>query len=39
MYKGIDGEAHGKHYADLVAGAKQGPWHQTFVAGIGYKKF
>lgn len=39
MYNGTDGEAHGKFYAELAAGSKQGPWHQTFVKGIGYKKF
>ena len=35
----IDGEAHGKFYAQLAEGKSQGPWQQTFVKGIGYKHF
>lgn len=38
-YNGIDGEAHGKFYAELAGGKSQGEWQQTFVKGIGYKKF
>ncbi|KAI0148419.1 hypothetical protein GGR57DRAFT_475406 [Xylariaceae sp. FL1272] len=39
VYNNIDGPAHAKHYVELAKGAKQGPWQQTFVKGIGYKKF
>ncbi|OQE21263.1 hypothetical protein PENSTE_c012G02360 [Penicillium steckii] len=40
MYRGLDGEAHGKFYLQLAEGeASQGLWYQTFVKGIGYKKF
>nr|OQO15572.1 hypothetical protein B0A51_17395 [Rachicladosporium sp. CCFEE 5018] len=35
----VDGEAHGKLYYELARGEKQGPWHQTFVAGQGYTEF
>lgn len=35
----IDGEAHAKHYVELAEGKSQGPWLQTFVKGVGYKKF
>lgn len=35
----IDGEAHGKQYLELAEGESQGPWHQTFVKGVGYKHF
>jgi hypothetical protein len=35
----ISGEAHAEHYIDLAEGKEQGPWHQTFVGGQGYKKF
>ncbi|KAL5386421.1 hypothetical protein DPSP01_004146 [Paraphaeosphaeria sporulosa] len=38
-YNDIDGEAHGKFYAELAKGMKQGDWQQTFVKGEGYKKF
>ncbi|KAI4262640.1 MAG: hypothetical protein L6R42_002182 [Xanthoria sp. 1 TBL-2021] len=38
-YFSIDGEAHGKHYLQLAEGKEQGPWQQTFVKGMGYKKF
>ncbi len=36
---GVDGEAHGKLYVALAEGKEQGPWQQTFVKGVGYKKF
>ncbi|PVI00629.1 NAD(P)-binding protein [Periconia macrospinosa] len=39
VYMAIDGEAHGRHYADLAEGDAQGPWQQTFVKNEGYKKF
>ncbi|KAL8652365.1 MAG: hypothetical protein Q9226_004305 [Calogaya cf. arnoldii] len=39
VYSNIDGEAHGKHYLQLAEDKEQGPWQQTFVKGIGYKKF
>ena len=39
MYRDIDGEAHGKFYLELAEGKVQGPWQQTFVKGVGYKKF
>lgn len=35
----IDGEAHGKLYAELADTQSQGEWQQTFVKGEGYKKF
>lgn len=35
----IDGEAHGKLYAELAEHKEQGEWQQTFVKGVGYKKF
>ncbi|KAJ9605952.1 hypothetical protein H2200_009801 [Cladophialophora chaetospira] len=35
----VDGDAHGDLYFDLAQGKSQGPWHQTFVKGEGYKKF
>jgi len=35
----IDGEAHAKLYVELAEGKSQGPWQQTFVKGVGYKKF
>ncbi|KAI4228369.1 MAG: hypothetical protein L6R36_001652 [Xanthoria steineri] len=38
-YSSIDGEAHGKHYLQLAEGKEQEPWQQTFVKGMGYKKF
>ncbi|KAE9375391.1 putative short-chain dehydrogenase [Stipitochalara longipes BDJ] len=39
VYRDIDGEAHGKFYLELAEGKEQGPWQQTFVKGVGYKKF
>ncbi|KAN0113019.1 putative short-chain dehydrogenase [Hyaloscypha variabilis] len=39
VYRDIDGEAHGKFYLELAEGKVQGPWQQTFVKGVGYKKF
>jgi hypothetical protein len=39
MYAGLSGEAHAKHFVDLVEGKEQGEWLQTFVKGVGYKKF
>ncbi|KAI9706234.1 MAG: hypothetical protein M1820_004809 [Bogoriella megaspora] len=38
-YFDIDGGAHGKLYVELAEGKSQGPWQQTFVKGIGYKRF
>ncbi|KAK9368046.1 hypothetical protein V1509DRAFT_609954 [Lipomyces kononenkoae] len=39
VYSGIDGEAAAMHYLELAEGKTQGPWQQTFVKGLGYKKF
>ncbi|KAK9482169.1 hypothetical protein V1527DRAFT_415745 [Lipomyces starkeyi] len=39
VYGGIDGEAAATHYLELAEGKTQGPWQQTFVKGLGYKKF
>jgi hypothetical protein len=38
-YFEIDGEAHGKFYAELAEHEVQRPWKQTFVKDIGYKRF
>lgn len=38
-YHDIDGEAHGKLYAELAEDPAQREWQQTFVKGIGYKSF
>jgi hypothetical protein len=38
-YGNVDGPAHGEHYLHLSEGQSQGPWQQTFVKGIGYKRF
>ncbi|KAL9086374.1 MAG: hypothetical protein Q9165_007160 [Trypethelium subeluteriae] len=38
-YFDISGEAHGKFYAEIAEHKVQGPWHQTFVKGIGYTRF
>lgn len=35
----INGEAHGKFYAELAESKSQGPWQQTFVKDLGYKSF
>ncbi|KAF1807953.1 putative short chain type dehydrogenase [Eremomyces bilateralis CBS 781.70] len=35
----ISGDAHAELYWDLAHGKTQGPWMQTFVQGVGYKKF
>jgi hypothetical protein len=35
----IDGAAHGEQYVTLAEDRSQGPWHQTFVKGVGYKQF
>ena len=35
----VDGEAHAKLYWELAEAKTQGPWMQTFVKGVGYKKF
>lgn len=35
----IDGDAHADIFWDLANGKSQGPWHQTFVKGVGYQKF
>lgn len=39
MYSGVSGEAHGEFYVQLAESKSQGPWQQTFVKGVGYKKF
>ncbi|KFX86929.1 hypothetical protein V490_08715 [Pseudogymnoascus sp. VKM F-3557] len=39
VYSAVNGEAHGELYLQLAEGKSQGPWQQTFVKGIGYKKF
>jgi hypothetical protein len=39
VYSAVNGEAHAKHYVELAEGKSQGPWQQTFVKGVGYKKF
>ncbi|KAH8901761.1 NAD(P)-binding protein [Thozetella sp. PMI_491] len=39
VYRNIDGAASAKFYVDLAGGTSQGPWQQTFVKGLGYKKF
>ncbi|KAF4464531.1 short-chain dehydrogenase [Fusarium albosuccineum] len=38
-YGAIDGAAHGEFYTQLAEESSQGPWQQTFVKGLGYKKF
>jgi hypothetical protein len=38
-YFDIDGEAHGSFYVQLAEGGEQRVWLQTFVKGVGYKKF
>ncbi|OAA61777.1 NAD(P)-binding domain protein [Niveomyces insectorum RCEF 264] len=38
-YAKINGEAHGKYYAELAEHKSQGPWQQTFVKEVGYKHF
>ena len=35
----VDGDVHALLYWDLAHGETQGPWMQTFVQGVGYKKF
>ncbi|CAI7657635.1 unnamed protein product [Penicillium pancosmium] len=37
--RGISGDAHAKFYFQLSELISQGPWHQTFVKDVGYKKF
>lgn len=39
MYDGPTAEGHAKLYVDLAEGTKQLHWQQTFVTGLGYKKF
>lgn len=39
VYGAIDGPAHAKFYTELAGGKSQGPWQQTFVKDVGYKKF
>ncbi|KAJ5666623.1 hypothetical protein N7462_011032 [Penicillium macrosclerotiorum] len=39
MYNEIDGEAHAEFYFQLAEGKSQEPWQQTFVKGLGYKRF
>ena len=36
---GIDGDAHADLFWELAQAETQGQWHQTFVKGVGYKKF
>ncbi|CAI7586253.1 unnamed protein product [Penicillium palitans] len=38
-YSAVNGEAHGRFYAELAEHKFQGPWQQTFVKDIGYKDF
>ena len=38
-YMDIDGAAHAEQYVTLAEETSQGPWHQTFVKGVGYKQF
>ncbi|KAJ5404877.1 hypothetical protein N7465_006161 [Penicillium sp. CMV-2018d] len=38
-YYELNGEAHGRFYAELAEHKFQGPWQQTFVKDIGYKHF
>ncbi|KAJ5516053.1 hypothetical protein N7527_007613 [Penicillium freii] len=38
-YSELNGEAHGRFYAELAEHKVQGPWQQTFVKDIGYKHF
>lgn len=38
-YGAINGEAHAALYTSLAKSPTQEPWLQTFVKGIGYKKF
>lgn len=35
----LSGDAHAELYTKLAEDTSQGPWLQTFVKGIGYKKF
>jgi hypothetical protein len=35
----LDGDAHAEFYAHLATGAKDVPWHATFVKGQGYTRF
>ncbi|KAH7305842.1 hypothetical protein B0I35DRAFT_483598 [Stachybotrys elegans] len=39
VYNDLSGEGHAKLYTDLAEGPQQLPWPQTFVTGLGYKKF
>lgn len=39
MYTGVSADAHADYFADLVDHKAQEEWSQTFVKGIGYKKF
>jgi hypothetical protein len=39
MYTGLSGESHAKLYTELAENEEQLPWQQTFVTGLGYKKF
>lgn len=38
-FRDVDGDAHAEMYVSLAEGDEQGPWQQTFVKGVGYKKF
>ncbi|KAK3386475.1 hypothetical protein B0H63DRAFT_540368 [Podospora didyma] len=35
----VDGDAHGKLFWELAEAKTQGPWLQTFVKDVGYKRF
>ncbi|KAF4452309.1 hypothetical protein F53441_4827 [Fusarium austroafricanum] len=39
MWNGVSGEGHAKMYLELAEGSEQLEWQQTFVTGLGYKKF
>ena len=39
LYNGVNGDAHAEHFAVLAGHKEQEAWCQTFVKGIGYKKF
>ncbi|KAK8844100.1 hypothetical protein IAR55_006894 [Kwoniella newhampshirensis] len=35
----VNGDAHADHFLTLANEKEQGPWQQTFVKGVGYKRF
>jgi hypothetical protein len=39
LWNGPSAVAHAELFLELAEGTSQGPWLQTFVEGIGYKKF